>query len=91
MLGLVHRIALGLASPQLASLLPFRGMVSEVAQRQKLRYLKPLRNNQISTPANLRSSAVIKRSVFGIARCFNKLSQRMIDNNSVKVLQPAVQ
>ena len=34
MLGLVHRIALGLAPPQLASLLPVRGMVSEPARRK---------------------------------------------------------
>ena len=91
MLGLVRRIALGLAPPQLASLLPVRGMVSEPAQRQRLRYWRPMRNKQISTPANFRSSVVIKRSVFGIALCYNKIPQRMIDHNSVKMFQSAVQ
>ena len=91
MLGLVHRIALGLAPPQLASLLPVRGMVSEPAQRQRLRYWMPLHNKQVSTPANVRSSAVMKRLLCGIALCYNKFPQRMIDHNSVKVFQSALQ
>ena len=91
MLGLVHRIALGLAAPQLASLLPVRGMVSEPAQRQRLRYWMPLHNKQAYTRANVRSSAVMKRLVFGIALCYNNLPQRMIDHNSVNVFQSALQ
>ena len=91
MLGLVPRIALGLAPPQLASLLPARGVVSKPVQRQRLRYWKPLHGKHISTPADFRNSVVIKRSVFGIALCYNKIPQRMIDHNSVKVFQSALQ
>ena len=91
MLGLVHRVALGLALPQLASLLPVHGVVNKPVQRQRLRYWRPSRNKQISTPANFRSSGVIMRSVFGIALCYNKFPHRMIDHNSVKVFQSALQ
>ena len=88
---LVHKVALGLAPPQLASLLPVRGVVSEPMQRQMLGHWKPLRNRQISTPANFRSSAVMKRAVFGIDLCYSKLPQRLIDYKSVKMFQSALQ
>ena len=50
MLGLVHGVILGLAPPQLASLLPVHGTVTERALRQRPRL------EALAQPADLHSS-----------------------------------
>ena len=91
MLGLLHRVTLGLAPPQFATLFPVRGAVDEPALRHQLRYWRPLHSRQLTTPANFRSSDVLKRSVFGIALCYNKLPQRIVDSKTVKQFQSTLQ
>ena len=57
-LGMLHRIVLGLAPPQAAALFLLIGAAVEHASRQRLRYWRPLHDRQISTAATFASTDV---------------------------------
>ena len=91
MLGALHKLCLGTAPPQLALLLPARGVVHEPAQRQRLRFWRPLHDKQLSTPCGFRSSDLMKRSLFGLALSYNTLPQAAVDCRTVKLFQKKLQ
>ncbi len=90
MLGALHKLSLGTAPQQLALLLPRRGLVHE-PHRARLRHWRPLHGKQLSTPAHFRSSDLMKRSLFGLAHCYNALPQEAVDCKNVKLFQTQLQ
>ena len=91
MLGALHRVVLGCAPPQAAALFPVLGVVDEPFRRQFLRHWRPLHNRQMATPVTFASTDVLKRSVFGLVRCYNRLPQEIVDISSVKKIQRRLQ
>ena len=87
MLGALHKITIGIAPPQLAALFPVIGTVSEPLLASNLRGWRPRHTRQLDTPASFRSSETMKRSLFGLCRCYNLLPQALVDLPSVKLLQ----
>ncbi len=91
MLGALHKVTLGLASAQLRELFPVQGQVQEPFLRQRLRYWRPLHDKQLRTPASASSTEVMKRSLFGLALCYNLLPQDLVSLTSVKLFQKHLQ
>ena len=91
MLGLLHKINLGEAPLQLQALFPKTGLVPELPGRRRLRFWRPLHSKQLATPVDWASSEVLKRSLFGLVRCYNKLPQKLVDASTVKALQRDLQ
>ena len=91
MLGALHKLNLGTAPAQLAALFPLLGTVPEHLSRQRLRGWRRLHNRQLSTPETFKSTDLMKRSLFGLARCYNTLPQCIADSGSVKLLQKRLQ
>ena len=54
-------------------------------------FRRQLHNMQLATPVDLAASDFLRRSVFGLVRCYNKLQQIMVDAKTVKVLQRELQ
>ena len=73
MLGVLHKINLGLAPPQLAALFPRKELVEEAPLRCKLRFWRKLHDKQLATPVDVSSSNVLRRSLFGLVQCYNML------------------
>ena len=91
MLGALHKITLGLAPSQLSDLFPILGTVREPFLTRNLRGWMLLHNRQLGTPATSMSSGIMNRSLFGICRCYNLLSQAMINLGSVKLFHRHLQ
>ena len=91
MLGVLHKVNLGTAPPQLSALFPKIGLVDEPPEKCRLRFWRQLHNMQFAIHVDLSSSDVLRRSVFGLVRCYNKLPQIMVDAKTVKVLQRELQ
>ncbi len=91
MLGMLHKVALGIAPPQLAALFPVKGVVVEDWQVRRLRYWRPLHTRQLSTPADQYSSQRMQLSLFGLVRCYNLLPQRAVDHKTVQGFQRCLQ
>ena len=91
MLGALHKVALGIAPPQLAALSPAVGVVEEPLQRQRLRHWRPLHNKQLSTHASFLSSEITRRSLFGLVHCYNRLPQTVVDARTVRAFQGRLQ
>ena len=91
MLGVLHKVNLGSAPPQLQELFPRLGSVDEPAGRCRLRYWRMLHDRQLATPVDRTSSDVLRRSLFGVVRCYNKLPQKVVDAETVKALQRDLQ
>ena len=91
MLGVLHKINLGIAPPQLQALFPKLGDIEELPMRQRLRHWRPLHSKQVSTHANFSSSNVLKRSLFGLVHCYNILPQHVVDASSVQLFQRKLQ
>ena len=90
MLGALHKVTLGTAPAQLALLFPLRGIVAERENRM-LRYWRPLHNKQLATAAKFSSSDIMKRSLFGLCLCYNKLPQQLVDCKTVSLFQKTLQ
>ena len=86
MLGVLHKVVLGLAPPQLAAFFPLLGNVAEPSGRQRLRGWAPLHSKQLGTHCGIRSSNIMKRSLFGLVWCYNQLPQCVVDASTVKKL-----
>ena len=91
MLGVLHKFNLGLAPPQLAAFFHRIGAVEEHPLRCKLRLWQKLHDEQLATPVDFSSSKLLKRSLFGLARCYNTLPQNIVDCKSVRGLQRELQ
>ena len=63
----------------------------ELPGRRRLRFWRPLHGKQLATPVDWASSEVLKRSLFGLVRCYNKLPQKLVDASTVKALQRDLQ
>ena len=73
------------------ALFPVIGHVLEAYLLQRLRRWRPLHNRQLQTPCSRSSTEQMKRSLFGVARCYNLLPQDLVDTNSVKLFQRRLQ
>ena len=91
MLGALHKITLGIAPGQLSALFPILGTVAEPLMARRLRGWKPRHDRQLGTPASFMSSDRMKRSMFGLCRCYNLLPQELVSLPSVKLLQRHLQ
>ena len=91
MLGSLHKLNLGTAPDQLAVLFPLVGTVTEPLSLQRVRAWRPLHSKQLHTPVTFESTDLMQRSLFGLARCYNALPQRLVDIGSVKGFQKALQ
>ena len=90
-LGVFHKIRLGIASTQISTLFPLIGVIEEPLIRQRLRYWRPLHNKQLFAEAQFNSSDLMMRSAFGLVHCYNRLPQHMIDLPNVQVFQRKLQ
>ena len=91
MMGVLHRIVLGEAPPQLVALFPVLGAVSEPAGLQRLRGWRPRHTRQLATPATYNSTELLRRSLFGLVECYNWLPQKAVDCKTVKAFQRTLQ
>ena len=91
MLGVLHKVVLGKAPVQLGTLFQVRGSVPEPLSRQRLRRWRPLHDHQLHCEATFTSSDVLKRSLFGLAHCYNRLPQELVDTKSVNTFQRRLQ
>ena len=91
MLGILHKVVLGLAPAPLAALFPVVGTVTEPFARQRLRYWEPRHSKQLHTDVDFFSTDVMQRSLFGLVRLYNKLPQRVVDSKTPKVFQGKLQ
>ena len=91
MLGVLHKVTLGISPPQLAALFPLRGAVTEHRHAHRLRYWRPLHNRQLHTHATPDSTEMLKRSLFGLVHCYNRLPQKAVDFHEVKGFQRGLQ
>ena len=87
MLGMSHKINLGIAVQQLEALFPKLGHVEEPVGRERLRFWLPLHAKQLATPADFSSSNVLTRFLFGLVHCYNGLLQSVMYATSVKAFQ----
>ena len=91
MLGLLHKLNLGLAPRQLQDLFGNLGSVEEPAWKHRLRGWRALHTKQLRTPATHWSTDVFKRSVFGLVHVYNYLPQGLVDKPTVKAFQKGLQ
>ena len=91
MLGLLHKVNLNLAPPQLQKLFAKVGKASEPLWKHRLRGWRALHDKQLLTPATDWSTDTLKRSAFGLAHCYNFLPQCVADKPSVTVFQKSLQ
>ena len=91
MLGVLHKVNLGSAPPQLQELFPRLGSVDELGGKSRLRYWRKLHDRQLATPVDWASSDVLRRSLFGLVHCYNKLPQKLVAAKTVKTLQRDLQ
>ena len=70
MLGVLHKVALGIAPPQMAALFPLRGVVDDPWQRRRLRSWRPLHNRQLHSHADISCTERMRLSLFGLVRSF---------------------
>ena len=86
-LGFLHRVNLGLAQPQICEL--FQVVGSRVRPRFNLR--TDFHNKQLFDRVDASSTQQFRRSIFGIVGCYNALPQRIVDYQTVKQFQSALQ
>ncbi len=92
MLGVLHKVTLGRAPAQLAALFPPGRPAHEPLQHfQRLRHWRPLHNKQLHSHAALDCTEVMRRSLFGLVKCYNQLPQRVVDSASVTTFQKLLQ
>ncbi len=87
MLGLLQRIQLGLAPQPVAEMFP-------PARRTMYSYLPgstPFHNKQLHCSIEPGSSGMMKRSLFGLVRVYNRLPAEVVDACSVKSFQTSLQ
>ena len=89
MLGLIHRIVLGLAPPQFSDFIrPPRGYVDcpRAWRASSLRHSK-----QLHDPIDGSNTATMGRSVFGLIYSYNLLPQGVVNAPNVKMFQRSLQ
>ena len=91
MLGVLHKVALGIAPPQMAALFPLRGVVDDPWQRRRLRSWRPLHNRQLHSHADISCTERMRLSLFGLVRSYNMLPQKAVDFKTVKSFQRCLQ
>ena len=87
MLGLLHRIVLGIAPTQLQTLFPFAPLRDPLrvptrlsVQRHERQFIEPLYHTD-----------VLGRSIFGLTKVYNLLPSRVVQMRTVKAFQSALQ
>ena len=91
MLGVLHKVALGVAPPQLAALFPRVGKVHEHWQWRRLRNWRPLHDKQLFSHAAIKCTETMSRSLFGLVHCYNFLPQAVVSAKTVKSFQHRLQ
>ena len=91
-LGFLHRVTLGLVSPQLQALFPKAGrraLAPGIAGRSRL--ARRYHDKQIVDRVTRSSTVLFCNSIFGMVECYNSLPQRLVDLPNVSVFQRALQ
>jgi len=91
MLGVLHRVTLGDAPPQLAELFPVLGTVWEPWGLRRLRNWRARHSRQLGTHASFNSTELMRRSLFGLVGCYNLLPQKVVNCKTVKTFQKHLQ
>lgn len=89
MMGLLHRISLGLAPSQLSNLFPISGAV--LRRNPFGTRLSELRRHNRQFVERARRTDVFDRSVFGIVKAYNLLPQQVVDIPFVPAFQGKIQ
>ena len=55
------------------------------------RFKVPLHSKQLQDVVTSNSPVMMKRSLFGVVRIYNRLSQDVVDNKNVKIFQKQLQ
>ena len=88
MMGVLHKVVLEAALPQLAAFFP---VLENVAEPLSMQRCAQLHSKQLGTPCGGTSSETMKRSLFGLARCYNQLPQHVVDVPTVSIFQHRLQ
>ncbi len=91
-LGFLHRVTLGLVSPQLQALFPKAGrraLAPGIAGRSRL--ARRYHDKQLVDRVTRSSTVLFCNSIFGMVECYNSLPQRLVDLPNVSVFQRALQ
>ena len=91
-LGLLHRVNLGLASKQMAELFPPTGpaVVGDYIGG-RVRGATAFHTKQLLDRVEARSSEQFRRSMFGMVRCYNVLPQNIVDAPTTTIFQRSLQ
>ena len=91
MLGALHKVNLGTAPAQLMVLFPPRASADDTFDRLRLRHWRPLHARQLHTEADFLSTDVLRRSLFGLVHCYNRLPPQLVAAKTVKDFQRKLQ
>ncbi len=91
MLGVLQKVALGIAPIQLAALFPLRGSVAEHRYAHRMRHWRPLHSRQLHSHVTFNTSETMRRSLFGLVNCYNLLPQKAVGFHQVKSFQRSLQ
>ena len=87
MLGVLHKVTLGFAPPQLAALFLTTYRPVSNFDKEYFRQWTPLRDKQLHSECAIRSTNIMRRSFFGLVHAYNWLPQRVIDQLTIKGFQ----
>ena len=91
MLGVLHKVTLGLAPPQLAAFFPPLDRQTNLFDKQRLRNWRPPHDKQLYTDCGITATDVMRRSLFGLVHTYNLLPQCVVDQKTVKGFQRSLQ
>ena len=91
-LGFLHRVVLGLVSPQILDLFP-RAAVRDNRDSisERVRGVAQRHDKQLLDRVHARSSEQFKRSIFGMVQCYNALPQDIVNQDSISGFQQRLQ
>ena len=81
MLGILHKVVLGVAPPGISSIFPKGPITCPLAYPLRIGFHlnRPSHNRQLLTPCTRLSTEKFKRSIFGIVSFYNALPQWVVD------------
>ena len=92
-LGMLHRVNLGLVSPQMQELFPRVGVrpVDRRSVASRVRSARSYHDRQLLDRVSATSTVQFRLSIFGMVQCYNALPQSIVNASSVKAFQRSLQ
>ncbi len=92
-LGMPHRVNLGLVSPQMQELFPRVGVrpVDRRSVASRVRSARSYHDRQLLDRVSATSTVQFRLSIFGMVQCYNALPQSIVNASSVKAFQRSLQ